>query len=149
MLSPKTSELMNLSSIFVSHKKVKRLPMSKGDYNTYRGWEQPEDEDETDDGYLVEYLDGGKPNHPEHEGYISWSPKEQFDNGYVKIIPEHEQRVRVEREELLVKLEKLETFIDSTPFYSLSEVEKNDLDSQSIIMNQYLDILDKRISLFK
>lgn len=35
-----------------------------------------------DAGYLVEYTDGGAPNHPGHAGYISWSPKAQFDNAY-------------------------------------------------------------------
>ena len=69
-------------TIYESHKQVKRLMMSRADYNTYRGWVLPVDEDGTDEGYLVEYLDGGKPNDSRHEGYISWSPKAQFDNGY-------------------------------------------------------------------
>lgn len=30
----------------------------------------------------MEYQDGGKPNHPSHVGYISWSPKAQFDAAY-------------------------------------------------------------------
>lgn len=59
--------------------------MNRADYDAYRGWELPKDEDGTDDGYLVEYVDGGKPNHPDHKGYISWSPKEQFDGGYNEI----------------------------------------------------------------
>ena len=70
------------SKIFVSHKRVKRTPMNRQEYNDYRDWKLPSDENGDDDGYLVEYLDGGKPNHPGHKGYISWSPKEQFDNGY-------------------------------------------------------------------
>jgi hypothetical protein len=67
---------------FVGTKVVNGTPMSRGDYNAYRGWALPEDEDGEDEGYLVEYLDGGKPNHPKHAGYISWSPKEQFDNAH-------------------------------------------------------------------
>lgn len=51
-------------------------------YNIYRGWELPSNEDGSQWGYLVEYTDGGKPNHPDHAGYISWSPKAQFDNAY-------------------------------------------------------------------
>lgn len=43
---------------------------TKGDY-------QPENE-----GYLVEYQDGGKPNHPDFAGYISWSPKNVFEKAY-------------------------------------------------------------------
>jgi hypothetical protein len=74
-----------MTDIYVSHKQVKRIPMNRLDYNLYRGWELPADEDGNDTGYLVEYLDGGKPNHSDHKGYISWSPKEQFDNGYQKL----------------------------------------------------------------
>lgn len=72
--------------LYVSHKKVTAKPMNRAQYNTYRGWELPADEDGTDEGYLVEYVDGGTPNHPGHAGYISWSPKEQFDNGYTEVI---------------------------------------------------------------
>ena len=64
---------------FIGLKLVIAVAMTRLAYNDYRGWQLPEDEDGTDEGYLVEYLDGGKPNHPNHAGYISWSPKEQFD----------------------------------------------------------------------
>ncbi len=62
--------------------------MNRLDYNIYRGWELPSNENGSDEGYLVEYLDGGESNHPEHKGYISWSPKAQFDNGYSEVIDE-------------------------------------------------------------
>lgn len=70
---------------FVGTKLVKSKAMSRLEYVSYRGWELPADEDGNDAGYLVEYLDGGKPNHPDHEGYISWSPKEQHENAYLKM----------------------------------------------------------------
>lgn len=78
---------MSNQEIYISHKKVTRIPMTRQQYNDYRGWDLPANEDGNDEGYLVEYLDGGKSNHPDHEGYISWSPKEQFDAGY-KLIEE-------------------------------------------------------------
>lgn len=56
--------------------------MTRKAYNDYRGWELPADENGDDDGFLVEYLDGGKSNHPAHEGYISWSPKDVFERTY-------------------------------------------------------------------
>lgn len=71
--------------IYQSHKKVTAAPMNRLDYNKYRGWELPSDENGEDDGYLVEYLDGGESNHPDHKGYISWSPKRQFDEGYNEV----------------------------------------------------------------
>lgn len=67
---------------FIGLKLVIAVAMTRLAYNEYRGWQLPANEDGADDGYLVEYLDGGKPNHPNHVGYISWSPKEQFDRAY-------------------------------------------------------------------
>lgn len=67
---------------FIGTKAVLASPMTRAEYNAYRGWALPADEDGTDAGYLVEYLDGGKPNMAGHAGYVSWSPKEQFDNAY-------------------------------------------------------------------
>lgn len=46
--------------------------MTRGDYNTYRGWTIPEDENPNDEGYLVEY----------EGGYQSWSPKDVFEKDY-------------------------------------------------------------------
>ena len=70
------------SVVYVSHKVVSAKPMSRQEYNDFRGWTVPSDEDSQDKGYLVEYLDGGKPNHPEFVGYISWSPESVFEQGH-------------------------------------------------------------------
>lgn len=43
--------------------------MTRGEYNTYRGWAIPENENPADEGYLVVYPDG----------YESWCPKAQFE----------------------------------------------------------------------
>lgn len=67
---------------YIGSKIVKMQPMNRADYNTYRGWQLPADEDGADAGYLVEYMDGGKPNMTGHAGYVSWSPKEQADAAY-------------------------------------------------------------------
>ena len=67
---------------FIGTKLVKMRPMTRLQYNEYRGWTLPSDENGADEGYLVEYLDGGKPNHTDHAGYISWSPKEQAESAY-------------------------------------------------------------------
>ncbi len=63
-------------------KMILAVAMNRGDYNAYRVWKLPDDEDGSDDGFLVEYIDGGQANHPNHKGYISWSPKGVFDNSY-------------------------------------------------------------------
>lgn len=63
-------------------KKIAAVPMTRAEYNTFRKWTLPADENGADEGYLVEYLDGGKPNVEGHAGYVSWSPKEQFEKAY-------------------------------------------------------------------
>jgi hypothetical protein len=67
---------------FIGTKLVKMLAMTRAEYNAFRGWELPANENGADDGYLVEYLDGGKPNTPQYAGYVSWSPKAQADAAY-------------------------------------------------------------------
>lgn len=67
---------------YIGTKLIVALAMTRLEYNEYRGWPLPADENGADEGYLVEYQDGGKPNHPGHAGYISWSPKEQFEKAY-------------------------------------------------------------------
>ena len=71
-----------MSKQFIGTKLVNASPMTRGEYNIFRGWQLPEDEDGSDEGYLVEYQDGGKPNTPQYAGYVSWSPKAQFDAAY-------------------------------------------------------------------
>lgn len=69
-------------NFYVGTKLVNAHPMTRLEYNDYRGWDLPADEEGSDKGFLVEYLDGGKPNHKNHKGYISWSPEEVFKNAY-------------------------------------------------------------------
>ena len=68
--------------MFIGTKMVLARPMGRGEYNTYRGWQIPLDENPADEGFLVEYVDGGASNHPDHAGYISWSPKDVFERAY-------------------------------------------------------------------
>lgn len=50
-------------------------PMTRGDYNIFRGWQIPENENTEDEGYLVKYPDG----------YVSWSPKDIFEKTYLQV----------------------------------------------------------------
>ena len=67
---------------YIGTKVMQAKPMSRMDYCTYQGWILPDNENGVDEGYLVEYEDGGAPNHKDHEGYISWSPKDIFERSY-------------------------------------------------------------------
>lgn len=81
----KNLKVINMDNQFTPYmgtKIVKAKFMTLGDYNVYRGWVIPKDEDPKTKGYLVEYVDGGKPNHANHAGYISWSSKDVFDKAY-------------------------------------------------------------------
>lgn len=70
---------------FYGTKLVAAKRMTRIEYNAFRGWQLPADENGEDDGYLVEYQDGGKPNVAAFNGYVSWSPKEQFEKAYQPI----------------------------------------------------------------
>lgn len=74
--------LAHALTAFIGTKSVLATAMSRGEYNEYRGWEIPENEDPEEQGYLVEYVDGGKPNDDRHKGYISWSPACVFKDAY-------------------------------------------------------------------
>lgn len=74
---------------YVGTKQLTAWPMTRGEYNKYRGWNVPDDEDPADEGYLVEYDKGGAANHPGHMGYISWSPRAVFEESYAPIEEEN------------------------------------------------------------
>ena len=67
---------------FIGTKLINAKPMTRGEYNKYRGWQVPENENPEDAGYLVEYQDSPTANTPDHAGYVSWSPKDVFEKAY-------------------------------------------------------------------
>jgi len=69
---------------YIGTKQIKAKPMSKGDYNILRGWKLPADEDFNEEGYLVEYPNS-ESCHADFDGYISWSPKQVFEESYLSI----------------------------------------------------------------
>lgn len=69
-------------TLHIGVKLIKAIPMTREEYNELRGWSVPANENPDDPGFLVEYPDGGKANHPDFSGYISWSPKDVFERAY-------------------------------------------------------------------
>jgi hypothetical protein len=67
---------------YIGTKIINAKPMTLGEYNDLRGWTTLPDGNPAKEGYLVEYTDGGTPNHSDFDGYISWSPKEVFERAY-------------------------------------------------------------------
>ena len=139
---------------YIGTKVVTARPMNRADYNNYRGWTLPTNEDGTDEGFLVEYTDGGKPNDPRHEGYISWSPKEQFEGAYrereaVEGLQPHQQRVVDEKADLHEKANALSQFIGHSPIFAkLDTAEQERLKLQNDLMWQYLEVLTERVTAF-
>lgn len=140
---------------YIGTKIILATAMTLGDYNAKRGWTPPEGEDQTAEGYLVEYTDGGKPNHPEHTGYISWSPKDVFEQAYqprpaMPRAAPHQQRVFDELAELDDRRNKLNDFITGNDLFGkLPTDEQQRLRIQSSVMHEYSKVLNERIAAFQ
>ena len=128
---------------YIGTKEVQATPMNRGDYNALRGWQMPENENPADDGYLVVYPNG-EPNIKEFNGYVSWSPKKQFEEAY-RVSETFKDRLTIEYAQLEERLEKLRVFIQSERFQILAEEDRNLLVEQEKAMDSYLAILNMRI----
>jgi hypothetical protein len=144
-------EILTLGSpvTYMGTKVIHAVAMTRQAYNDLRGWKLPEGECGDDNGYLVEYTDGGTPNVKGFAGYVSWSPQGVFEKAYVTGIRQKPEtyldRLQVEFSELTAKVEKLKLFISTTAFSKLSPVAQNDLEQQHSAMSRYANILSRRI----
>lgn len=57
---------------YIGTKIVQAEAMSRGEYNEYRGWSIPTDENPADEGYMLHHESGRK----------SWTPKAEFEAAY-------------------------------------------------------------------
>lgn len=133
---------------YIGTKSVLATTMTRGEYNEYRGWQIPENEDPSELGYLVEYVDGGKPNDERHAGYISWSPADVFERSYKQSPKNHIERMQFEKLELDTKLNALKAFLakvgtDEAPM--LADEQVDFMEEQKEAMQSYSDILGIRI----
>lgn len=131
--------------VCVGTKTLLAWPAAKDEYCTYRGWTVPSDEHPEEAGYLVEYTDGGKPNHPNHTGYVSWSPADVFERTYKPVAETWLARAREELVELDDRLEKLHLFILSDAFSALRPDQRAMLEQQGEHMQAYANTLQARI----
>ena len=63
-------------------KHIYATSMNRQEYDEKRGWTVPEDENPSDEGYMVEYVDSPNANTNFSPYYVSWSPKDIFDAAY-------------------------------------------------------------------
>lgn len=133
---------------YTGTKVIKAKELSRGEYNKLRGWVTPSDENPDDAGYLVEYVGQGNPNHADFANYISWSPKQVFEEAY-KPSGTPAERVILEEVELERKLQKLNEFTKTSTFDLLASEERTLLRMQLEVMRTYSSILGLRIARFK
>ena len=135
---------------FIGIKKVEAKPMTRGEYNKYRGWQIHADENPNDEGYLVKYSDD----------YISWSPKKAFDEAYREIekyplvdtallmrSDDYKDRFKAEYEQLKIRTEKLFDMLQKYKSGALEFTPTCDyemLEKQYFAMQSYLLCLEKR-----
>lgn len=151
---------------------IHAAPMSRVVYNDLRGWVVPADENPLDPGYIVEYADSRRPNVEGFTGYVSWSPKDVFDQAYREVkgdapaktavaqpaddeagkhasTPDWAKRLEEETVELTDRYLKLEAFFQTSAYTYLPMIERKDLSIQFTAMEEYLNILRKRLARYR
>lgn len=135
---------------YIGVKQVEAKPMTRGDYNDYRGWTVPKDENPNDEGYMVKYADD----------YVSWSPKETFEKSYhivgvrplndsalLMVSTNYKERFLAEYIQLKTRLEGLKTMLHNWDNGKLSftpTCPRSTYDLQVEAMTKYLAILESR-----
>lgn len=127
-------------------KSVNAIAMTRGEYNKLRGWRIPDDENPNEDGYLVEYIDGGTPNHVAFKGYISWSPKDVFERAY-RPSATFLDRLKNEFDDNARRLADLRKFLKTEPYMPVSEQERDLLFRQHDAMGAYDAVMRARLGL--
>lgn len=135
---------------YIGIKKIKAEPMTRGDYNKFRGWNIPENKNPNDKGYIVKYSDG----------YISWSPKSVFEEAYDEIgnkplidtvvlmkSNDYKERFIAEYQQLVIRYKGLKKMLDNLDKGELSFVPacpRSKYNMQIKSMADYIAVLEAR-----
>lgn len=138
---------------YIGTKRVEAKPMTRGEYNKYRGWTIPADENPADEGYLVKYNDG----------YITWSPKKQFEEAYSEIgekplvdsvllmkSSDFKDRFKAEYYQLVLRADGLEKMLEKYKSGTLAFTPNSSYEllyEQLVYMKNYMEVLEKRAEL--
>lgn len=138
---------------YIGTKIVKAKPMTRGDYNNYRGWQIPADEDPTDEGYLMEYENG-------HE---QWLPKEMFETDYIEydknklpataagmISTDYKERFKAEYAQLVIRYEGLKGMFKKWDDGTLEfepTCPRSIYNMQIKAMSEYIAVLEARAAI--
>ena len=132
---------------YIGIKKIKAEPMTRGDYNKFRGWKN---ENPNDKGYIVKYSDG----------YISWSPKSVFEEAYDEIgnkplidtvilmkSNDYKERFIAEYQQLVIRYDGLKKMLDNWDNGNLSftpTCPRSTYNMQIKAMTDYITVLEAR-----
>lgn len=135
---------------YIGTKMIEAKPMSRGEYNKYRGWQITENENPHDEGYLVRYQDG----------YESWSPEKQFEDAYREYdatkLPstailmnsmDYKERFKAEYNQLAIRCKGLKSMLDKWDNGTLNFAPicpRSTYNMQIRAMTDYLAVLEAR-----
>lgn len=135
---------------FIGIKKIEAEPMTRGAYNEFRGWKIPENENPSDEGYIVKYSDD----------YISWSPKEAFEEAYSKIgdkplidtalqmkSKDYKDRFIAEYQQLVIRYNGLKNMLnrwDRNELPFITTCPRSTYNMQIKAMTDYIAVLEAR-----
>jgi hypothetical protein len=138
---------------YIGTKIIKAKPMTRGDYNDYRGWQIPADEDPMDKGYLMEYENG-------HE---QWLPKEMFETDYIEydknklpatavsmISTDYKERFKAEYAQLVIRYEGLKGMLKKWDDGTLEfepTCPRSIYNMQIKAMSEYIAVLEARAAI--
>lgn len=115
-------------------------PMTRLEYNQFRGWTLPEGEEPSDPGYLMNF-----------GFHTAWWPADVVVKAFVALppAPPHEQRMHIELHQLRDRNEKLKAFFYTDQFPSLVPAEQVRLSRQYNLQQQLIQVLGERIAAIK
>lgn len=138
---------------YIGTKIIKAKPMTRGDYNDYRGQQIPADEDPMDEGYLMEYENG-------HE---QWLPKEMFETDYIEydknklpatavsmISTDYKERFKAEYAQLVIRYEGLKGMLKKWDDGTLEfepTCPRSIYNMQIKAMSEYIAVLEARAAI--
>lgn len=138
---------------YIGIKVVAARPMTRGDYNIFRGWQIPADEDPADEGYVMKYVNG----------HVQWLPKDMFESDYKEydestlpataigmVSSDYKECFQAEYKQLRIRYEKLKRMLKKWDEGTL-ELEpvcpRNLYDMQINAMSEYIAVLEARASI--
>lgn len=135
---------------YINVEQVEAKKMTRGDYNNYRGWTVPKDENPADEGYLVKHSDN----------YVSWIAKDDFEKTYnvvgvrslndsalLMVSTDYKDRFIAEYIQLETRIKGLETMLsnwDKELLTFIPSCPRSIYNLQLEYMKKYLAVLEAR-----